>query len=70
MKNSQINQSLDNNIAHLPIAELRQKWATYWGMEPHARIGRAMLEKSLEYKLREAAGGGLTAEQQKRLDHL
>ena len=70
MQNSQRNKSLDNNIAHLPIADLRQKWAEYWGIQPHARIGRAMLEKSLEYKLREAADGGLTAEQQKRLDHL
>lgn len=60
----------DNNIAQLPLAELRQKWAEYWGMEPHARIGRSMLEKSIEYKLREAQGFGFTAEQQKRLDHL
>jgi hypothetical protein len=39
----------DNNITNLPIEDLRQKWAEYWGIQPHARIGRAMLEKSLEY---------------------
>ena len=70
MENSQINQRLDNIIAQLSLIELRQKWAQYWGMEPHTRIGRGMLEKSLEFKLREANGSGLSAEQQKRLDHL
>lgn len=60
----------DNSIARLSIDELRQKWAEVWGIQPHVRIGRAMLEKSLEYKLRENAGEGLTPEQQKRLDHL
>lgn len=56
----------DNNIAQIPLAELRQKWANLWGIRPHARIGRQMLEKSLEFKLR----GGLPAQQQARLDHL
>jgi hypothetical protein len=70
MQKSLINQRHDNSIAQIPLTELRKKWAELWGVTPHARIGRLMLEKSLEYKLREAAGGGLTAEQQKRLDHL
>jgi len=70
MKNTQMNQTLDNNIIQLSLSELRQKWAEYWGMEPHARIGRKMLEKSLAYKMRQARGDGLTAEQQKRLDNL
>lgn len=60
----------DNSIARLSLAQLRQKWAELWGIEPHVRIGRAMLEKSFEYKLRKNAGAGLTSEQQKRLDHL
>jgi hypothetical protein len=60
----------DNNITSLTIDELRQKWAESWGIEPHARIGRAMLEKSLECKKREVNGQGLKPEQRKRLDHL
>lgn len=60
----------DNNITSLPIGELRQKWARFWGVQPHSRLGRAMLEKSLEYQQRQQAGHGFTAEQQKRLDHL
>lgn len=62
--------TLDNEIAHIPIEDLRRKWAELWDLEPHLRIGRAMLEKSVECKLRAAQGGGFTAEQQKRLDHL
>jgi len=54
----------------MPLAELRAKWAALWNIEPHARIGRAMLEKSLEFKIREARGEGLNAKQQKRLDKL
>ena len=61
---------LDNNIAQLPLGELRQKWAEYWNVQPHVRIGRLMLEKSLEFKLRQENGGGLSAEQQARIDYL
>ncbi len=32
-------------------------WAIVWGKEPHSKIGRIMLIKSLEYKRREEAGG-------------
>ena len=70
MKNSQINQTPDNNIAQLSLTELRQKWAEYWGIQPHARISPKMLEKSLAFKMRQACGEGLSAEQQKRLDNL
>ena len=62
--------NLDNNIAQLPLPELRQKWSEYWSLAPHPRIGRGMLEKSLAFKMREARGEGLSAEQRKRLDQL
>lgn len=70
MKNNQINQRLDNNIAQLSLSDLRQKWAEYWGVAPHARIGRTMLEKSLIYKIREREAGGLPSDIQARLDQL
>jgi hypothetical protein len=70
MEKYEINQRSDNSIAHLPLSELRQKWAEYWGRAPHARIGRQMLKKSLEFKMREVRREGLSAEQQKRLDQL
>lgn len=64
------NQSLDISIARLSIAELRQEWTKHWRMQPHDRIGRVTMEKSLEFKLRELRGEWLDAEQQKRLDNL
>ena len=70
MQKIKINQSLDNSITQLLTAELRQKWAELWGMQPHRYIRREMLEKSLLYKMRELAGQGLTPAQQTRLDRL
>ncbi len=52
------------------MAELRQKWSACWGIKPHVQIGRQMLERSLQYKLRQLRGEGLSADQQKRLDSL
>lgn len=60
----------DNNIAQLSLADLRQQWAKCWSMQPHWRIGRQMLEKSLAFKRRELRGEGMTPEQRKRLDNL
>lgn len=60
----------DNNIARLPITELRRKWAECWGIKPHWRIGRQMLEKSLAFKQREMRNEGMSPEQRKRLDNL
>ena len=70
MQKNVTNQNYDNNISQLPLSELRQRWAECWGMKPHARIGRAMLEKSLAFKLRDTRGEGLSAEQKRRLDQL
>jgi hypothetical protein len=61
---------MPKNLEKLPLNELRQMWARAWGREPHARIGRTMLEKSLEYKIREREGRGLMPEQQARLEQL
>ncbi len=58
------------NLKLLSLNELRQMWAQAWGKEPHARIGRTMLEKSLEYKSRENEGNELPLEQQTKLVEL
>lgn len=60
----------NNKIARLPMTELRRQWAECWGIKPHWRIGRQMLEKSLAFKQREAHGEGMTQEQRKRLNNL
>lgn len=68
MKNIVTNS--DHSIADMPLEELRRQWSECWGIQPHAQIGRQMLERSLQYKLRQLCGEGLSAEQQKRLDNL
>ncbi len=60
----------DNNVAGLPMSELRRRWAECWGIKPHWRIGRQMLEKSLAFKQRDIRGEGMSPEQRKRLDNL
>ena len=70
MQKTQRNQWHDNSIARMPLAELRQKWAEYWGVQPHALIGRTMLEKSLAYRLHERETGESPPDIQARLDQL
>ncbi len=61
---------MPENLKKLTLDELRQMWTEAWGIEPHARIGRTMLEKSLEYKTQEQEGSGLSHEQLARLNKL
>lgn len=58
------------DLTKLPLCQLRQMWAEAWEKEPHSRIGRTMLEKSLEFKLKEQRGNGFTADQKTRLAEL
>ncbi len=53
-------------MRELSLNELRQMWAKMWGLEPHARIGRSMMEKSLTFKKQ----NNLTQEQKARLEQL
>lgn len=57
-------------LKNLPLDELRQIWRQNWGQQPHARIGHTMLQKSLEYKIREQEKPILSREQQTRLEQL
>lgn len=55
---------------HLEIEQLRRKWSLLWCKQPHKFMGRVMLEKSIEFKLLDRDGFGLTEKQQARLDQL
>lgn len=57
---------MKDNLKALSLEDLRHKWACVWSRDPHPRIGRAMLERSLEYKL----ATPLTSEQEAQLEHL
>lgn len=54
----------------LSLADLRAEWATQWGQQPHRRIGRAMLEASLNFKKWEYETRGVPKQVQQRLDVL
>ena len=54
----------------LSLPELRDKWAQAWGRSTHKWIGRQMLERSLEFKMREGSGLGLNTEDRQRLEGL
>ncbi len=67
MRKTNLSHNVTSHLTNLSIEELRQEWASVWGLQPHARIGRSMLEKSLAHKQR---GKDLTSDQQKRLEQL
>ncbi len=55
----------DENITEL--SGLRTQWQQVWGIKPHNRIGRKMLERSLHFKRHEKQ---LSPNIQKRLNKL
>lgn len=61
---------MTENLEHLPLNELRQMWANAWKIKPHARIGRTMLQRSLEFKILERECGSLRPDIQEQLDYL
>lgn len=61
---------MSETLKTLPLDELRQMWADAWGRKPHARIGRSMLARSLEYKVKERGNNNLTAEQDAQFSEL
>lgn len=70
MPKTQLSPDITSNLTSLSLDDLRQKWSLAWGREPHSRIGRTMLLKSLEYKILEQKVGALTSEQHKRLEQI
>lgn len=54
------------NLTKLLLCELRQIWAEAWGREPDERLGRAMLEKSVAFKLENT----IKQDQKDRLEQL
>ena len=54
----------------LSLNELREKWAKEWGKQPHGLMGPTMLKESLKFKKWQKETGGLTAEQEARLNDM
>lgn len=54
----------------LSLNELRLRWSNYWGLDPSMRMGRAMLEASLEFRIWEIESGSTSKNIQKKLNNL
>lgn len=61
---------MPENLEKLALNELRQMWSKAWGMQSNARIGRTMMEKSLQYKIFEKSTQGLSPQEQDKLNQL
>jgi hypothetical protein len=57
---------MQESLTKLSLTELRQMWARAWNIEPSDRLGRALLEKSLAFKLEKT----LRQDQHDRLEQL
>lgn len=57
---------MQQNLANLSLAELRQIWAGAWGKKPVERLGRTLLEVSLAFKL----SNTIAPEVQRKLDQI
>lgn len=57
---------MQENLTKLSLTELRQMWAEAWGIEPTERLGRVLLETSLDFKL----SNHISPELQSRLEQL
>lgn len=64
-KNEQL-EIIRRNLQNLSLDELRSQWREAWGINPHMKIGKTMLIRSLEYKLQERQRGS-SSEQRERL---
>jgi hypothetical protein len=57
-------------VETLDIGTLRKHWSSAWNLRSHQHMSRKMLVRSLIYKIQEAHGAGLNADQKAKLDQL
>lgn len=60
----------DIDLHNLALGELRYRWAKAWDIQPHQKISKTMLLRSLEHKIREQDVGRLPPDKQKYLDKM
>ena len=60
----------DIDLNDLTLDVLRCSWAELWKQQPHQKISKRMLIRSLEYKIREQDLGGLSSDKQKYLEKM
>lgn len=60
----------NTDFKSMNLKDVRSLWASKWGHPPPLYIGRKMLEDSIQYKIRENSGEGLTRQQKQKLKEL
>ena len=54
----------------LSIKELKDRWRTLYGVEPHQRISRELLTRAIAYRIQELALGGLKPSTRRLLERV
>jgi len=73
MPNHEANPDIEEELAalaHLPIAQLRERWRTTFRRGPPQAFGPDLLRRRIAYHIQEWAYGGLGPAMQRELDRL
>ncbi len=57
-------------LTGLSIKELKDRWRTLYGAEPHQRISRELLTRAIAYRIQELAFGGLKPSTRQLLERI
>ncbi len=57
-------------LTGLSIKELKDRWRTLYGAEPHQRISRELLTRAIAYRIQELALGGLKPSTRRLLERV
>jgi Protein of unknown function (DUF2924) len=57
-------------LPKLTMAELKERWRSFYGTNPPPRIGRGLLTRAIAYRLQEQAFGGLKPSTRRLLERL
>jgi hypothetical protein len=57
-------------LTGLSIKELKDRWRTLYGIEPHQRISRELLTRAIAYRIQELALGGLKPSTRRLLERI
>jgi hypothetical protein len=57
-------------LTGLSIKELKDRWRTLYGAEPHQRISRVLLTRAIAYRIQELALGGLKPSTRRLLERI
>jgi hypothetical protein len=66
-------ETLSQQLAELGqsgIAELKERWRSIYGTQPHRRISRELLTRALAYRIQEESFGGLKPATRKLLERI